>query len=201
MRTYIIVLLIIFSIINGCKKDNELKKSVWVPDSEYKDLPAYSEWGYNTFGAYYDRQAFISNDLLVPAKVIVTDSITTFELYGQLGESYYHGYPYQMVMKFSIPNFKPQQYTDLISLNNTTLNLEDSLCQVIVIKDNTEFTVQILSGELTFKKVRNLLVDTKPVEVILSGYFEFRALINNEAITITDGRYDVGVGPDNFYIY
>jgi hypothetical protein len=201
MRTYKIYLLIIFSIIIGCKKDNELKKSVWVDDSEYTDLPAYSEWGYNTFGAHYDRQAFISNDFLVPAKVIVTDSLTTFELYGQLGDSYYNGSPYQMVMKFSIPNFKPQQYNDLISLNNTTLNLKDSLCQVIVIKDNTEYTAHILSGELIFKKVQNLLVDTKPVEVILSGYFEFRALINNEAITISDGRYDVGVGSDNFYVY
>jgi hypothetical protein len=64
-----------------------------------------------------------------------------------------------------------------------------------------KYTANILSGELTFKRAQNLLVDEKQVEVILSGYFEFKALIDNEPVTISNGRFDVGISPDNFYNY
>lgn len=191
----------IISIIVGCKKENELKKSVWIPDSDYNDLPAYTEWGYNTFGAYYDRQAFVSNNNAVPAKVIFTNNNTSFELYGQLNNLNYDEPDKKMIMKFRLPNIKPTQYKDLIALNGVVLDLTDSLTQVTIINDTTENIVKILSGELKFKRVQNLIVDKKPIEVILSGYFDFRTLINNQPITIWEGRFDVGVGPDNFYIY
>jgi len=46
-------------------------------------LPIYSEWGYNTFGAYYDREIFVSNDISVPAKVSVSNNEMSFILDGQ----------------------------------------------------------------------------------------------------------------------
>jgi hypothetical protein len=201
MKNKITILLFIVSSIIGCKKENELKKSVWIPDPEYSDLPAYSEWGYNTFGVYYDRLPFISNNDLVPAKVVYTNDQTTFELYGQLGDPYTYGDYEKMSMKFRISGFKPLQYSDLISLNHTTLDLTDTLNRVIIIRDTAILNVKIISGELFFKRAQNLIVDKKPIEVILSGYFDFKALVNSEPITVWEGRFDVGVGSDNFYIY
>ena len=88
MKKHIFILsTIILIIFTGCKNEDELKNSVYIKDSEYTDLPAYSEWGYNTFGAYYDRVAFISNDFIVPAKVTVSDSQMSFILDGQKGIS------------------------------------------------------------------------------------------------------------------
>ena len=44
----------------GCSREYNLEQTIFIYDPEFQDLPIYSEWGYNTFGAYYDREAFIS---------------------------------------------------------------------------------------------------------------------------------------------
>lgn len=187
----------------GCSKENELKKSVFIYDAEFTDLPAYSEWGYNTFGAYYDRVPFISNTKTVPAKVIIMDNAMSFVLGGQKqAENYYSGSNYQeMTITFKMPGFAPEQYTGLIVLNDTVLDLKNPEYQVLVSIDTMKYTAVILSGELKIKRAQNLLVDKKQIEVILSGYFEFKALINNKPITVSDGRFDVGINSDNFYSY
>jgi hypothetical protein len=197
-------LLLIFStsilIFLACSKENELKKSVFVYDEEFIDLPAYSEWGYNTFGAYYDRTPFVSNNTIVPAKVIVQNNAMSFVLAGpKQSESYYSNS--EMTMTFKMPGFTPADYTGLLQLNDTVIDLSKSPYQVLVSIDTTHYTATILSGELMFKRAQNLMVDKKQIEVILSGYFEFKALINNKPITVSDGRFDVGISSDNFYRY
>ncbi|MBI4647991.1 MAG: hypothetical protein HY738_15750 [Bacteroidia bacterium] len=182
-------LLLVFALFN---KENELKKSVFIYDSEYPDLPAYSEWGYNTFGAYYDRDIFVSNNDIVPAKSFILD--------GQKGVSDYDNSK-EMIMTFDLSGLSPEQYSNLIILNDTIFDLENPLYKVLVSIDTIKYTANILSGELTFKRSQNLLVDKKQVEVILSGYFEFKALIDDEPVTISNGRFDVGISPDNFYSY
>jgi hypothetical protein len=186
----------------GCSKENELEKTVLTYDTEYTDLPAYSEWGYNTFGAYYDREIFISNNDIVPAKVIVSNNAMSFVLDGQKGNvNYYSGSNNEMTMTFKMSGFTPEQYTNLTVLNDTILDLTNPTYQVLVSIDTIEYTVNILSGELTFKRAQNLLVDKKQIEVILSGYFDFKAIINKKPVTISNGRFDVGISPDNFYSY
>lgn len=187
----------------GCSKENELKKSVFIYDTEFTDLPAYSEWGYNTFGAYYDRLAFVSTNTIVPAKVIVSEGSMSFVLSGQLqaGNQYYGSDSREMSITLKMPGFTPQQYNDLIVLNDTTLDLKNPEYQVQVSVDTMNYPASILSGELNFKRAQNLLVDKNQIEVILSGYFEFKAIINGKPITVSDGRFDVGISPDNFYIY
>ncbi len=202
MKKYAIIFLSILTmVIAGCSKENELKKSVYINDKEFTDLPAYSEWGYNTFGAYYDRIAFISNNDIVPGKVIVSNGNFTFELNGQKGTSYYSSNYTGMSLKFIISGVEPKQYTDLVSLNATTFDLTSTTCQVLVSTEATQDTAKILSGQLQFKRAQNLLVDKKSIEVILSGYFEFKALINNTPITVSNGRFDIGIGTDNFFVY
>lgn len=62
-----------------------------------------------------------------------------------------------------------------------------------------KYEAEILEGELNFKRVQILQVDKKVVEAILSGYFDLKAIINGKPITVSDGRFDVGIGRDNFY--
>jgi len=187
----------------SCSKDNDLKKSIYVSDSEFNDLPAYSEWGYNTFGAYYDRMPFISNSSEVTAKFIVKNDSTSFVLTGQKGSNHYYNDSgsEKMSMTFKMAGFLPQNYKDLIALNDTILDLSKPTCKTIITIGSTVISAGILEGQLTFNRAQNLIVDNKPVEIILSGYFEFKALINNEPITISEGRFDVGIGYDNFYKY
>lgn len=201
MKKQFFVLASVIFLLSACSKENELKKSVMIYDEEFIDLPAYSEWGYNTFGAYYDRDVFISNNELVPAKIIVTNNEMSFLLNGQNGSSYYYAYGTEMTMTFKIPGFNPVNYNDLIQFNDTVFDLKNPDYQVVVFIDTMKYSATILSGELNIKRVQNLFVDNKQVEVILSGYFEFKAFINYIPITVSHGRFDVGIGQDNFYNY
>jgi hypothetical protein len=185
----------------GCSKENELKKSVMIYDTEFTDLPAYSEWGYNTFGAYYDREVFISNTDLLPAKVQVTNNVMSLVLDGQKGGSYYYNNDNEMSLTLKIAGFTPGDYPDLSVLNDTTLDLTNPAYQVILTLDTTKYTATVISGEFYFKRAQKLLVDKIQTEVILSGYFDMKLLVNGKPITISEGRFDVGIGPDNFYTY
>ena len=201
MKKQLFILTTLILVFSGCAKENELKKSVYVPDAEFTDLPAYSEWGYNTFGAYFDRDIFVSNNRTVPSKVIVSNDTISFILNGQKGESDYYHDSKEMTMTFKLSDFSLVQYSDLTIFNDTTLDLKNPLYKVLVTIDTMKFTANILSGELTFKRAQNLKVDKEPVEVILSGTFDFKAIINSKPVTISDGRFDVGISPDNFYNY
>lgn len=201
MKKQLVIFIAAILIFSGCSKENELKKSVMVYDPEYTDLPAYSEWGYNTFGAYYDREVFTWNNEKIPAKVIVNNNKMSFYLDGQSGVAYYYDHSNAMTMTFILSCFAPENYTNLALLNDTILDLTNSACQVKVSIGATEYPVTILSGELNFKRAQNLWVDHSQAEVILSGYFEFKALVNEEPVTVSNGRFDVGIGPDNFYNY
>jgi len=196
--------IIIVLITAACSEETELKKSVFIPDDVYSDLPAYTEWGYNTFGAYYDMVPFISNESGVPAKMINTGGKTSFMLKGHMSQGYYYYYDYndEASLIFDFYSFDPQVYTDLISLNDLTVDLTGSTCGVRVIRDTANYDLDILSGTLVFKRAQNLYVDKKLVEVILSGTFEFQALVDgDEPISVTLGRFDVGIGYDNFFRY
>ncbi len=181
--------------IAGCSSDYELNKSVYIYDDEFPDLPAYTEWGYNTFGAYYDREVFISNEK-VPAKIVVSNNTTAFALYGELESDSYE----ETSVKFVLSGFNPAGYVDLVSLNDSVIDLPDSGCKVCITRFGIEDTLDIISGKLQIKRAQHLLVDKKSVEAILSGFFEFRAIYNTEPITLSEGRFDVGINKNNFYL-
>ena len=200
MKTYLLIILTLISaFLTSCMKENELKKSVFIYDPENIDLPEYTEWGYNTFGAYYDRETFVSNNELVPAKIIVSDTSFSFLLDGQKGSyNYYSGYS-EMLITFTLSGFMPVHYADLALLNDSVIDLTNSSCYVFISMDTVKYEADILEGELNFNRVQILKVDQQQVEAILSGYFDFKAIINNKPVTISDGRFDVGIGSDNFY--
>jgi hypothetical protein len=192
----------IFILFISCSKETELKKSVFIPDEDYPDLPAYTEWGYNTFGAYYDRELFIYNESEVPVKAVNTGGKTSFTFKGQKGSSDYYSYDYtDMSLIFDFIGFAPQSYSDLVVLDDISVDLTDPACKVSVLIDTSKYEADILNGTINFKRAQNLLVDKKEIEVILSGTFEFQAVIKGEPVSITLGRFDVGIGPDNFFMY
>ena len=197
MKTPLLILSLILLVVAGCSKERELKKSVYVPDAELTDLPAYSEWGYNTFGAYYDRDLFILDNNVVPAKVSVTKGETLFILDGQDVGSKSSS---SLTLSFKLSAFLPKQYSDLLALNKTTYDLTNPLNQVFITSGTTKTSLTIISGTLQFKRAQYLHVDKSPIEVILSGYFEFKAIINDKPVTFSDGRFDVGIQTDNFYL-
>ncbi|MFC2104478.1 hypothetical protein ACFLS4_03895 [Bacteroidota bacterium] len=190
----------------ACSDEFDLEKSVFINDTEHPNLPQYSEWGYNTFGAFYDRKVFISNDQEIPLKVIATGNTTTFIFKGQLNEvsSYNYGNSYydsDMSIKFNIDNFIPTIYSDLLALNDSLFDLQHPDCSITILIDNNTYDATIINGEFEFIKAQKLIVDTEEVQIILSGVFDLQVLINNEPISISYGRFDMGVGEDNFFAY
>ena len=203
MKKIVYPSIIIIAIMAGCSKEYELRKSVFIADPDFSELPAYTEWGYNTFGAFYDRQLFLYSEQEVPGKVICTGGTTTFVLKGQKNS---YGYYYwddanEMSVTFDLPLIQPAVYSDLINLNKIKFDLTGEGCRVSIHMDGETFEPQILQGELEFKKAQQLFVDTQLTEVILSGLFSFQALVNGEPISVSEGRFDVGIGSDNFFKY
>jgi len=194
-RLFLILSLTIMLI--SCKKDNELSKSVYIPDPENNGLPAYSEWGYNTFGAYIDRCIFVSNDYVVPVKVIVTEGNTSIRLQGDQGACS----DSDISLTFKLMGFSPESYTDFSIFNDSTINLTNENVEVYINESSAEKKVQVISGELTFKRIQQLYVDEELVEIIASGVFDVKGLIENEPKYIFEGRFDLGIGNDNFYRY
>jgi hypothetical protein len=186
--------------LSGCKKETELEKSVYVYDSDMTGLPAYSEWGYNTFGAFYDRQIFRSTDTYVPSKVFSSDTAMELILGGEIWNGEYGSVYSEMSLIFILKGFTPDNYEDLVALNDSVINLKDPRCMVELTSSLIENPVHIINGTLYIKRVQNLSVDKQHIEAILSGYFEFKAIVNDEPVTVSDGRFDVGIGPDNFYV-
>jgi hypothetical protein len=210
-KTIFIILPAAIALMLACEESSEfeLEKSVYEPDLYFPSLPAYTEWGYNTFGAYYDRKLFIYSEDEVPAKVINTGGITRFVLKGSQGVvdinsyypyDYYGGY-IDMSISFDLPGFLPETYTDLVTLDSTVFDLADPDCNITTTIGADTVDMEILNGELRFKRAQHLFVDERSVKVILSGTFNFQALVEGDPISISYGRFDVGLGDYNFFRY
>jgi hypothetical protein len=184
----------------GCNDaERELQRSVYIQDPDAPGLPLYTEWGYNTFGAYYDRTAWNSNYVNTPAKVTFVDGVTTLMLDGDLAEDGY--YSRSMELRITLPDITPATFSDLVQLHNTAFDLTDPAMQVTLVLDGQAFTPQVLEGSFEFVRAQSLLVDDAPIEVILSGRFDLKFANGVEPVTISDGRFDVGIGQNNFYAY
>jgi hypothetical protein len=180
----------------------ELRKSIFIPDPQAPELPKYSEWGYNTFGGYYDRETFVSNDIEVPVKILQEAKRTSFVFTGQKGTGLYTDRTYSAPYPFAITLIVPdssKEYADLVKFHNVTFNLEDPATEILVRDNARTDTAKVLSGEFRFVRAQYLLVDGKAEQVILSGTFDFQAIINGNPVTISDGRFDVGIGDYNFF--
>jgi hypothetical protein len=57
----------------------------------------------------------------------------------------------------------------------------------------------IIEGLLKFTRVQRLFVDELETKCIISGLFDFKTFINGEPIAVSHGRFDLGIGYDNFF--
>lgn len=199
MKTNKLISVIVLSamLTAACSKERELEKSVFIPDDTFPELPAYSEWGYNTFGAFYDRLVFISSDYQSPLRVSATVDTTYFIFTGVINRPDIE--VNKMTLIFAMDNFFPNDYRDLISLHNTWYDLLDPGIKVKIMESDISKNVSLIEGTLNFKRAQNLRVDEQQVETILSGTFDLKAIIDDEPISISEGRFDVGVGTYNFF--
>ncbi len=187
-------LVLLLLIAPACQKfeDFSLSATIFIEDQYYPGLPIYSEWGYNTFGTYIDRKPFISTHEGLPVKVIVKSDTTNFILKGKFASG-------SVELQFSFKGFSPDTYQDLIDFDDKTINLRDENCSVSLKIGTEEHSLNIIEGEFKVKRVQRLYVDEEFNRTIISGYFNFKTFLYGEPIAISQGRYDLGIGYENFY--
>ena len=181
-------------LLSGCSEDYQLQKSVFINDVNNPGLPEYSEWGYNTFGAYIDRKVFASTESDLPGKIIVNKD--TFHLILK-GRSDYN----TLILKFSVVGYSPADYPDLIALNDSVIDLKNPRCIVTLAYPNSSKKLTVSEGNLYIKRVQKLSVDRVLTESIVSGTFSFKTFIDGEPVAVSNGRFDLGIGYDNFFKY
>lgn len=197
MKNYI---LFIASVIFGglffsCESmdDYELTETVYVEDPYAPGLPIYSEWGYNTFGAYIDRAEFKSTSRDIPSKIFIRNDTLRILMRGELRNE-------SADLTFSFPGLSYETYDQLIDLHDRTIDLMASGSLVELKKGNepTEL-LDVFDGTFHIKRAQHLFIDEVPQRLILSGVFQFQTFYKGEPITISRGRFDLGYGYENFF--
>ncbi len=193
MKKLVFVLFIAFAF--SCSKEADLSDSIYIYDSEFPDLPAYTEWGYNTFGANYDRGVFVYSSNEIPLKVTTKDNKLTFIFQGIDG-NYSNN---DLALKFIISDSNVNVYKDLLVYNDSVIDLSSQEVEVQMVTEGVSETIDVLEGELYFKRSQNVFVDDIEYEIILSGKFNLKFIENEIPSNISDGRFDFGINDDNFY--
>jgi len=193
MKKFCIILLL-GALLFSCRKD-VMDKTIFIPDKEDANLPAYTEWGYNSFGAEYDGEYFLSSDAIEPCKIVYNNNLLQFSLSGKIGR--YR----EMTLFFTFPFTQISDYKNLVQLNNVKIDLSANDCTVKMLQDGTTTTLNVLEGELFFKRAQLLRIDDEVNRVILSGTFNVRFLLNSLPANISNGRFDMGITNNIFYKY
>ena len=187
-------ILFIGVLLSACSK-NDMDRTIFIPDKNDSNLPAYTEWGYNSFGAKYERDYFLSSDAFVPCKIVYKDGQLQFLLQGEIKNNWK-----KMTLTFIFPSEPLQNYNDLAKLNNRKINLADDDCTVIITRDSSETILNVSGGELHFKRAQLLSIDEEMNRVILSGVFDVQFLQDNLPFSFSNGRFDVGITKDVFAV-
>lgn len=188
-----LILIIALFFIVSCDSDQKLEQTVFIPDADDPTLPIYSEMGYNTFGAYVDRESFISTQTDVPFKIAVSEGSTNIYFDGKAGGI-------EGILRFVIPNFAPSNPFELSVLHQKTFDLlADNIGVGMLWDGKTEDPVQVLEGTIEFTRFQNVIVDKESAEVVLSGRFSLKVQFNGVPVAIREGRFDVGVNDGNFF--
>ncbi|MCX7986108.1 MAG: hypothetical protein N2662_04135 [Bacteroidales bacterium] len=187
-KIFAIVLFIIGLVSCSETDDYNLTTSIFIEDPEWPGLPQYSEWGYNTFGAYIDRVAFTSTDYQIPGKVIIKNDSLMLVLKGNYKNS-------EATMIFKMVGYSFNSYSELIALNGDTIDFKRDSSKIVF--NNNE--MEVIEGRVIFKKVQRLFVDEQEAKCIVSGTFQFKYYLGVEPIAVSQGRFDLGIGYDNFF--
>ena len=190
MKTHISIFVIFTLLLFSCT--DRLDETIFIPDEDNPDLPAYTEWGYNAFGAVYEQDIITSTNNTTPCKIIYKNGTLDFLLMGRVSNWK------EATLTFSFP-LLPEVKTifDLEVLHDFTVNLAEN-CTVKLEVNNTQTTLTGVSGKLHFKRFQLLRVDEKVNRIILSGIFDVKFQKNGLPETISDGRFDMGITDKEF---
>jgi hypothetical protein len=193
VKIFALIILLCTGLLSCSKNDDyNLSSSIFIEDTDFPGLPKYSEWGYNTFGAYIDRNPFVSTNEDIPSKVVVRNDTLQLILKGS-----YKGEFAEMI--FMLGGYNPRSHSQLTALNGDTIDLKHSPSKVQFRTKTAFYNFDIIEGELIFKKVQRLYVDEVETKCIVSGYFQLKTFMNDEPVAISQGRFDLGIGYDNFF--
>jgi hypothetical protein len=203
MKNYIFKILVLMMLLASCSKEPQMGPTVFIPDTTDSNLPAYTEYGYNTFGSIWDKRSyFLANSSIAPCEILFKDGILKFSLFGILrGSGYYYGEQEIIALSISFPGENVTQYSDLLTLHNKKINLKDADCMVTIIRDENDQVLNIIDGFLHFQRAQLIYIDEAPNRVILSGTFELHFPENEFPTLISYGRFDVGINNNVFYAY
>ena len=79
--------------------------------------------------------------------------------------------------------------------------MKGNKCIVTLTRNNVSDTLKIIEGDFYIKRVQDLYVDKQHTKAIISGTFKFKFFLDNEPVAASDGRFDLGIGYNNFYNY
>jgi hypothetical protein len=176
-----------------------MDQTVFIPDGKDKKLPAYTEWGYNSFGAKYEQSYFLATKDVDPCKIIYQDGTLHFHLTGKLTDNGNDRDKQEnMELIFSFPFAPLDSYDGLVSLNGFKTDFPDASCKITLNRNFEPENIVIQGGQLFFKRTQLLYIDGEKNRVILSGYFDLHFLRNGKTEQISNGRFDLGVNK-NFY--
>jgi hypothetical protein len=171
-----------------------MDRTIFIPDPNDYNLPAYTEWGYNTFGAEYERDYFLVSNTIIPCKILYRDNKLQFSLSGAIN------YNKEMTLSFIFPSEKMNDYKDLLHLHNKEIDLFNDECIVKIFQGGKETILDVQNNSsLYFKRVQLLSIDEMENRVILSGYFCFNFMQNDFPSFICNGRFDLGITKNLFY--
>jgi len=189
-------------IITACSTPSELDRTIFIPDENDYNLPAYTEWGYNAFGAMIERDYFVASQSIIPCKILYKNGTLLMEISGVIkSTNYYSNYP-EMTLSFNFPSEMCKNYDDLLILHKKIIDLTASDCVVKTkINNNNADILQVIRSELNFQRVQLISIEDTPNRVIISGTFFVQYLEDGVDFpkTIKDGRFDFGITNEFFY--
>lgn len=205
IRYFIIAILVVNVAItlNGCKSYvafPPIEETIFIPDEYYQQLPIYSEKGYNTFGAMFERYYFVVNRNVTPLKMLYYNGNIEMTLSGiRKSDLYtYNDTTRAMSMTFTFPFEECRTYEELIKLHNTMIDLTADGSKVsITVGDESPQKLEITEGEFFVKRAQTLVIDERKTAIILSGTFYFKYKENGSFYVVRNGRFDMSV--NNLY--
>ncbi|MDR1224142.1 MAG: hypothetical protein LBL07_14875 [Tannerella sp.] len=115
-----------------------IDRTVFIPDGDDPNLPAYTEWGYNSFGAKYERLYFLADNSITPCKITYREGMLHFSLAGTLRADTYGGRFENMTLTVSFPSGPVSEYRDLLTLHERSIDLSGTpSCSVDIEKSNS----------------------------------------------------------------
>lgn len=180
----------------GCEQESMLDDSIFVPDPELPELPAYTEWGYNTFGAQYEMGVFTSGSNALPLKLSTSGEQLEIFLLGEvkLPELYTN-----MSLRMLLDVEDIYTYQDLLVFHDSIIDLGPRVLELREVYGSEIREVDFLSGEIHVKRTQTVFVDDRETGLILSGTFQLRYLRDNYPVILHNGRFDFGINENTLF--